>query len=81
MSGNSDLGRNSSSHTPVGNEAGSSDEEEDDDDDTTTPTTTTAINIKATNSDAKTPVPLVDYILNVVSIDRGLFLVLYLCSC
>lgn len=60
---NIEIGR--ATTAPVGNEAGSSDEEEDEDDDTAT--ATPAISIKTTTSDAKTPVPLVDYILNVVS--------------
>ena len=57
-----DIGRANS--TPVGNEVGSSDEEEEEEDEGTT--TTTAIALKTVTNDAKTPVPLVDYILNVV---------------
>lgn len=56
-----------SATTPVGNEAGSSDEEEDDDEDTTATASAMIVNKTTNQSDTKTPVPLVDYILNVVS--------------
>ncbi|XP_054168845.1 E3 ubiquitin-protein ligase HUWE1-like isoform X3 [Oppia nitens] len=64
---NNDVVRNN--NTPVGNEVGSSDEEEEEDDDATN--AATALTLKTngnggTSSDAKTPVPLVDYILNVM---------------
>lgn len=60
-----DIGR--TNNTPVGNEVGSSDEEEEEEDDGTTAAT---LAIKAASTDAKTPVPLVDYILNVVCFEK-----------
>jgi len=63
-----DIGR--SNNAPVGNEVGSSDEEEEEDDDAAASSTT--ITMKSTTTDAKTPVPLVDYILNVVCFQNRL---------
>lgn len=59
-----DIGR--TNNTPVGNEVGSSDEEDEEEDEGNTASSTMAM--KAVTTDAKTPVPLVDYILNVVSL-------------
>lgn len=60
----------------VTNEAGSSDEEDDDEDAPSAPvqdplqkTANKEISGESNGTDSKTPIPLVDYILNVVSIN------------